>query len=296
MNATGIGRLWGSRDKARHDPSERASKIEPKLEVRNLRFRTDEGEVPRHWHGGKRSVTAFFDNLSIFFPAGERFFIDAVKAHRHHVHDDRLLKDVAIFCAQEGIHSREHVRYNEMLEEQGYPAVELDAKVETILRFFRKVLPKRERLAVTCALEHFTAIMAHHVLGDPRILDGAHPVMRSLWRWHAAEEAEHRAVAFDVFVAAGGTYVERATMMLGTTAIFWALVLQHQRRMMKVDGTAWSPSEWGALYHYLFVDPGGMPDLWRRWLDYFRPGFHPWDHDNRDLLDGWKAEQPAPHA
>lgn len=259
------------------------------LEVRNLRFATDD-RVPRHWHGGRKSVTTFFDNLSLFFPAGERFFIDAVKAHKHVVTDERLLKDVAIFCAQEGIHGREHIRYNAMLEEQGYPAVELDRKVQRILAFVRRSLPRRTRLSVTCSLEHFTALMAEYILRDPRLLEGAHPVMRSLWRWHAAEESEHRAVAYDVYRAARGPYAERAVTMLVTTAIFWTLVVQHQARMMKVDGTAWSPSEWRALFVYLFVEPGGMLGLWRRWLDYFKPSFHPWDHDSRDLLERWKAE------
>ena len=59
------------------------------LEVRNLRLAFDD-EIPRHWHGGRKSVTAFFDNLSIFFPAGERFFIASVNAHRHLVDDDDL--------------------------------------------------------------------------------------------------------------------------------------------------------------------------------------------------------------
>lgn len=271
------------------------STVLPKLEVRNLRFSTDK-EVPRHWHGGKKSVTTFFDNLSLFFPAGERFFIDAVKAHKHLIHDEKLLDDVAKFCAQEGIHGREHIRYNAMLELQGYPAVDLDRRVQRILRLVSRALPKRIRLSATCSLEHFTALMAHYILSDPRLLEDAHPVMRSLWRWHAAEEAEHRAVAYDVYRAARGPYLERAVTMLATTVIFWALVLQHQARMMAADGTKWSPSEWRALFVFLFIEPGGMPGLWRRWLDYFRPGFHPWDHDNSALLDDWKTEYASGRA
>ena len=270
----------------------------PKLEVRNLRFATDGGEVPRHWHGGRRSVTTFFDNLSLFFPAGERFFIDAVKAHKHLVRDERLLADVARFCAQEGIHAREHDRYNQMLEAQGYPAAELDRRVERILKRVRRTLPKRRWLSVTCALEHFTALMAHEVLADERTLDGAHPVMRALWRWHAFEESEHRAVAFDVHRAAAkarphkfvGTHLERCATMFVTTAMFWMLVIQHQFRMMRVDGTQWSLSEWRDLFVFLFVEPGGMRRMWRGWLSYFRRSFHPLDHDTSELLEAWKVE------
>jgi predicted metal-dependent hydrolase len=262
--------------------------VPPTLEVRNLRFGMD--RVPRHWHGGRKSVTAFFNNLSLFFPTGERFFIDSVKAHKHLVDDKRLLTDVARFCAQEGVHGREHIRYNEMLEAQGYPAVAIDKKVERLLKRVSRVLSKRRQLAVTCALEHFTALMGHYLLSDPRLLQGADPVMASLWRWHAAEESEHRAVAYDVYLAAGGSYVERVVTMITTTFTFWALVVRHQALMMKVDGTLWSLREWRDLFVFLFIEPGGMTSLWRHWLDYFRPSFHPLDHDNSDLLEQWKQD------
>jgi hypothetical protein len=262
------------------------------LEVRNREFPIDE-RVPRHWHGGRKSVTSFFDNLSIFFPAGERFFIQAVKAHQKRIRDPQLLAEVAAFCAQEGIHGREHIRYNALLEQQGYPAVELERRVQRILAFVMKRLPKRIQLSATCSLEHFTALMAEFILSDPKLLEGADPTMRALWRWHSAEESEHRAVAWEVYRAARGPYLERAGTMVVATVIFWSLIVQHQWRFMKVDGTHWSLREWRALFVFLFVEPGGMPRLWRRWLDYFRPSFHPWDSDTRHLLEQWKEEQEA---
>src|SRR5687768_3187923 len=97
----------------------------PSVKVRNLRFETG-ATVPRCWHPAGQAVTSFFNNLSIFFPAGERFFVASVRAHRRHVVDERLAADVASFGSQEGFHSREHVRYNRMLEQQGYPAVALE--------------------------------------------------------------------------------------------------------------------------------------------------------------------------
>ncbi len=258
------------------------------LEIRNLRF--DLGAaVPRHWHGGRRSLTAFFDGLSIFFPEGERFFVKSVRAHAKVVKDPALKRDVNGFCGQEGIHSREHERYNEMLRAKGYPVDELERKVARILAVVSRVLPERLQLAATCALEHFTALMGHMLLGDPRLLAGAHPEMATLWRWHAAEENEHKSLAFDVYLAAGGNDLERSAVMLAATVIFWAKVLEHQARFMAADGVAFSPREWWALGWFLFGDPGGMRRLIPLYLQYYRPGFHPRDIDDGGLLDAWRA-------
>jgi len=262
------------------------------IPVRNLEFALDPVAM-RHWHGGRKAITAFFDNLSLFFPAGERFFVASVKAHQERVTDPRLRDDVRAFCGQEGLHTREHVRYNRMLEAQGYPAAKLEARTERILKRVTRVVPARRRLAATCALEHFTAALAHGVLSDPQLLEGANPTMAALWSWHAAEESEHKAVAFDVFKAAGGTYLERAWVMIATTLIFWALVIDQQARMMRADGTLFSLREWGSLFVFLWVHPGGLRKMWRLYLGYFKPSFHPWEHDNRDVLEDWKRSHPV---
>lgn len=256
-------------------------------QIRNLRFDTG-ASIPRHWLGGRRSVTAFFDNLSIFFPVGERFFVTSVRAHERFVKDPELLAAVRVFCGQEGIHGREHERYNRMLAAQGYPAAAMEKRVVRLLRFVSRVLPIRSQLAATCALEHFTALMGQLILANPEILATAEPRMAALWRWHAAEENEHKAVAYDVFVAAGGTYVERVGIMVLASAVFWAKVFEHQVRMMKVDGTLLSAGEWKRLVRFLFVEPGGMGGVVRRYFAYYRPGFHPDDIDSDALLEEWK--------
>lgn len=258
-------------------------------EVRNLKFELG-SEIPRDWHGGRQAITSFFNNLSVFFPAGEKFFIVSVKAHKHYIRDPRLAEEARAFYSQEGIHSREHIRYNAVLKDQGYPVLAMEKRVERLLRLVSRLTTARQQLAVTSALEHFTALMAHLMLRDAKVLEGAHPVMAALWRWHAAEENEHKAVAFDVYRAAGGNYVERCMVMVFATVIFWAKVFEHQVRLMRHDGTLFSLGEWRSLLSFLFVSPGAFRGLGALYLDYFRPSFHPWDLDNRDLLNEWKEE------
>jgi len=257
------------------------------LPIRNRRF--DMSKVPRHWHGGRRSVSAFFDGLSVFFPEGERFFIKSVRHHADRVKDEELLRDIRGFCGQEGVHGREHDRYNAMLAEQGYPVKDMERRVTGILDLVSKVTPKRFQLAATCALEHFTALMGHMILEHPENLDGADPEMAALWRWHAAEENEHKALAFDVYKAAGGNEAERVAVMAVATILFWAKVAEHQARMMKADGILLDAGEWSALIKFLFVEPGSMRKLIGPYLRYYVPGFHPRDIDTKALLEEWMA-------
>jgi predicted metal-dependent hydrolase len=258
------------------------------FQVRNLRFASD-AAVPRHWLGGRKAVTSLLNNLSVFFPAGERWFVEAVRAHLPAVDDPALLRDARAFCGQEGCHSREHVRYNDVVRGHGYPVDRMEKRVERLLAFFTRILPPRHKLAATCALEHFTALLAHFLLEDDRILADGHPVMAALWRWHAAEENEHKAVAFDVFQAAGGTYFERVWTMATATVIFWSLVAIQQVELMRVDGIARSRREWRDLRRFGFKQVK-VGRLWRLYLQYYRPSFHPNDIDATELLERWKGE------
>lgn len=242
------------------------------MQIRNYRFTFD---APRVWHPGGRGVTIFLNNLSVFFPAGERFFVRSVKKHARFVTDPVLQAEVKEFCAQEAIHGREHVRYNEWLASLGYPVVEMERRVERILNVVKRVVPPRLQLAATAALEHFTALMGQQILSDGRLLAGAHEELVRLWRWHALEENEHRHVAYDVFLAAGGTRFERSLVMAVATVIFWLKVIEQQLRMMAADGILLDGGEWAKFLRFMFVDPGAMRELWSLYLPYYAEGFHP---------------------
>ncbi len=261
-----------------------------KIEVRNLHFGT-EGPRPRFWYGGRKSVSTFFDNLSVFFPKGERFFVASVIAQRQHVTDPALLEAIKAFCGQEGCHGREHERHNAHLKENGYPIDQMEQRIESLLSFISRRTPRRWHLGMTCALEHFTSLLGDLILKHPRAFEGADPVMASMWRWHAMEENEHKAVAFDVYKAAGGTWPERTFIMVLTTIIFWSMVADQQVRMMNADGTVFSLQQWRELFAFLFlVEGGSLAGLLPKYFAYFRPSFHPWDFDNHEMLDGWKKQ------
>src|SRR5690606_22186961 len=93
--------------------------------------------------------------------------------------------------------------------------------------------------------------------------------------WHAVEETEHKHVAYEVYLAAGGNYPERAVIMLVAAVIFWAKVIEHQARFMHADGDLFSLREHARLQRFLWLSPGALPPMWREWIRFFEPGFHP---------------------
>ena len=259
---------------------------------RDLRFDLDTADL-RSWHPEGPHVAHFFNALSIFFPAGEQFFIDSVRHYRDRIDSPSLMRDVKGFVGQEAMHSREHRRYNAALARMGLPIEELEAKVEQHLDTVRERTSPEEQLAVTIALEHFTAIMAHTVLSDERLLANAEPNMAAIWRWHAVEETEHKAVAYDVYCAVMGegtsAYLRRCAVMLAATVDFWIRVFRYHFRLVQADGLAGDLRGWWGLFRWLWLSPGGMRQLVGPWLSYFRRRFHPWQHDNSAHVERWKA-------
>ena len=243
------------------------------------------------WLGGDATATAVFNALSLTFPVGERLFIDAVRNYRDKL-SGRLLTETKAFIAQEAIHSREHVGLNAGLDRTHYPVDAIDAEMARRFDFLRGRGPVA-MLAVTISLEHFTAMMADWFLEDETFWAGAPEDMTRLWQWHAMEETEHKAVCFDVFQQISREwsplqrYFVRTRAMIISTVLFTLNITRFASMLLEADGVPALRARLGA-FNYLFGKPGLFRKSWRAYWDWFRPGFHPWDHDNRPLLEAWR--------
>lgn len=261
---------------------------------RDLHFELG-ASVPRWWHGGDCHRTRLFDALSIFFPEGERFFIESVRNFRDRVEPgSALAADVLGFIGQEAMHGREHRRYNQRLADQGAPIERLEAAIRRDLDLVRRNASPARQLAVTICLEHFTAILAHEVLARPGVFEGADPHMTRLWRWHAMEETEHKGVAYEVFLRAvpdaGRRYRMRCWIMLQVSLFFTLHVWSYLIRLVRLDGRGADWRGWARLLRFMFVQPGTFRHVLRPWLSFFRPSFHPWQHDNRAIVEAMRSE------
>lgn len=264
----------------------------------DLRFapRRPEFEVEQalatDWHGGNAFRTAWFNALSAQFPIGEKFFIDSVRHFSDKVDDPRLKTEVRAFQGQESVHRLEHQRYNEKLcELRGYDLEHIEKRILDRLKWARRELSPRRQLAGTVAYEHITAILADDLLRHDDVLRGANSAIADLWRWHAVEETEHKSVAFDVYCAVGGHLRERRMALLMNSMFFFKDTFRIANYMLRVDGRNRSPRVWMSALNFLFGKPGFLRRCIRHYFSFYGRHFHPWNHDNRQLIENWSASQ-----
>lgn len=263
---------------------------------RDVDLHFDPQTVPRDWCGGDPFMTTFLGALSLLFPEGETFFVQSVKQHRELITDPELSREVVGFIGQEAMHGKEHRAFNDLLLAHGHAeAPVVERRLKKFLKLVKRVLSPKSQLAVTTALEHFTATLAEQLLRRPELRDELDPQVRALWMWHALEEIEHKSVAFDVYQAADagnelGSYVRRVAIMILTTIVFFAVQIGVHARLMARRGILWKPWTWARGLTRMWIKPALFVRLVPAYLSYFRPGFHPSERDCTELLDDWRGQ------
>lgn len=255
------------------------------LRVRNIKLPFAESEIPRWWFHANPFVTHASNGLGMLFPEGERFFIRSVKHYLSDLDDPELVAKVRAFFGQEGRHGHAHEQANDVLRTQGYDLDAFYARFQLAFEELEPRVPPVIRLSTTVACEHFTAIFAHHALTQ-EFIEGAHPVMRGLMRWHACEEIEHKSVAFDVLKAIDPRYwVRVAGLVLAVTQLvgWWMLATR-----MLLEQEDLSPEERRRYRAEAAVlrGGGGAVDwslIGAAFVDYLRPDFHPDQRDDYHL-------------
>ena len=238
-------------------------------------------QSPKYWFDNKAFETLFFNALSSTFPEGERFFIMSVRNYAEDVQDDDLKGSVERFISQEGQHSQEHEAHLQLLSGQGFSVLErLNRWERGVMRWLAQKWP-RYALALTLTIEHVTAIFADALLSDQaRYLEPMHDDFRLLWQWHAVEEVEHKAVAFDVYQQTGGGYWLRLFAAL-EVALFFPLVLffRHVLLLAK-DGLLLDVAEWRRGSEFLWGRNGLLRAIAAQYGRCLHREFHPWRHDD----------------
>jgi hypothetical protein len=243
----------------------------------------------RHWFGGDPFLSHLLNAMSLTFPEGERFFMDAVRHYADRITSQALKQEAARFMGQEALHSKAHEQYNAWPRTVGLDPTGIEQRVLEGLGRVRRYRSPRYQLAMTCALEHFTAMMAELLLSSDDMQALMDPEVRRLLVWHAIEETEHKAVAFDVYTATGGLYRTRIVAMIVTTFVFTVSIAAFQEALMRQDPDAHGIRKKVRGLAKMWVSPGWFRRLVPPYLDYYRRDFHPWDRAAPPGLDVLKV-------
>lgn len=262
--------------------AEPASGVGRAIVVRRPPGGLDEG-VPIEWLRGHPGVTQFVNALGALFPEGERFFVRSVRRFEDRIEDPGLRRDVRAFMAQEARHGAAHDAFLDVLAAQGLGLGGFRRVYARVCRLPPRGPGHQVALAITAAVEHFTAVMARITLRD-RTLAGAHPAMRALYEWHAVEELEHKSVAFDVLRTVNRSYLLRLFGFLLCALNAGLFVGVPFVLLLAKTGLLVSPRAWWDLVSYGLLREGVFVRFWAGAIDYLRPSFHPDDEDDTKLL------------
>lgn len=245
-----------------------------------------------NWLFGSKILTHGFNAFSFMLPVGEQYFHESAREVAKNIdlsNHPQLAQDVRDFTVQESMHAAQHRHYNEGLAKQGYENIIEPSIIwwkNAVTRCFSPIT----NLAIVCAYEHYTAILAEQMLNAPSEWFESSPDMALLWGWHAIEETEHKAVCFDLYVAAGGGWLRRVSMFLLTSLFFnfvffmraYFYLLYKDRRQ-----SPRKPTSTVSLGSTMPLLRGPVASIFGALFDYLRPSFHPWQRDNRPAMEAW---------
>lgn len=269
---------------------------------RDIKFDLD-SEKAMNWNEENPFGALFLNAWSITFPRGERTFIEAVRAHRDHesIKSNKVLTEtIRAFIGQEALHSREHEGYNKYIEEKAPKTFKfIEGMTETLFSFY-KVCSDKTKMLSTVAIEHLTAITSEFTLENSWHL-GPEDQYKALWMWHSLEETEHKAVAFDVYQTVYGddsnlgSYLLRCFALAIMTFGFYSIVFIGFLALVIQQGKFFRLDLWFKFFKTYVFKAGIKTTM--PWLDWFRRGFHPWQHDNIKKLkefEEYLGGQPSP--
>lgn len=217
-----------------------------RVELRPRNVVHDWSSTPLHWIADDPIASHAIGALNFLLPEGERMFCATFLELAPQITDQRLRREVLGFIGQESMHAENH---EEVLHGvYGAHGIDPTPLIDQARFLFRRVVGPREgssprraaqhlldRAALIGGLEHLFAYLGDWILNADLESHGADPEMLDLFRWHGAEEVEHRHVAHDLVLYLQVGYLRRnAAMVIGVGALL-ALILRNTRYLVRAD-------------------------------------------------------------
>lgn len=260
------------------------------IQTRRMDFSDRISTIPRNFASNDDLINKHLAVvLSGMFPDGEDFFVRSVRRFRNQITDPELKKQVAGFIGQESVHGKQHRLLNRHFDALGYGTAGTEKRTKKFFELREKIVSPLSCLAATAALEHFTATLAQLLMTDYRVRDlfGDEDALY-LFLWHALEESEHKAVAFDVYRHVGGTEKLRILTMKTVKFGFIVGVILEMILSLVRDPDTYRRGYLFQSLRRFFRGPIMSREVREQLRDYNRVGFHPNDSDTAALTEFWR--------
>jgi predicted metal-dependent hydrolase len=270
---------------------------------------------PLHWLRDDAFASHAINEFSYLLTQGEKFFCRVFREALPLVTDDKLRADVQAFIKQEAVHSRAHHDSIEgYLKRLGVAGGAFEHNNAWLFDNFLAAEPFGRKLpgflqkqwlvfrvGAVAAIEHFTAALGVYVLEADWESSGADPVVADLFRWHGAEEIEHRTVAYDLYRHLGGRWPMRTLLMaivLPTLVLRMgagtAQLMQQDPSFAPTASRLLNPAFWYAWRQA--AKRGNVPDVvWFVFhsLRFLRPGYEPLHEASTEQALAYIHSSPA---
>lgn len=173
----------------------------------------DFSAAPVHWIPGQPEMAQVLNAISTNNPQLEQFLVKVVMQCRNALPADEtaLREDARVFMAQESAHFKTHQAFNRILYEAGYDELpEREAQMRQDYDGFLNDRGLRFCLAYSEGFETFGPVFSHYFF--EKVADRlarSDQAVADLWRWHFAEEYEHRTVCNYLYERLYGGYFYR---------------------------------------------------------------------------------------
>lgn len=159
--------------------------------------------------------------------------------------DDPLQPDLKTFIQQETAHCHLHARYNRALYESGYDRLKsFEAALGADYEHFLNSKSLKFNLGYCQGFEVLGPLYAELIFeGLDDLYEGGDDQVIHLWKWHLAEEYEHRMVAHDTYHRFGGGWLHRLRSTYTTLRHLKKYSGAIAAHMLKVDRRTMSPEE-----------------------------------------------------
>ncbi|HEX4351929.1 MAG TPA: metal-dependent hydrolase [Polyangiales bacterium] len=256
------------------------------IAARNLRFELSD-DIANHWAPEHPEFSHIANAFMAALPYLEPYFIHNIRQAAEQLDDEALKADVRGFIAQEARHAQQHKRWNEVIARR-FPGFDrLERALKNRLSESKRTHSLAFRMAYTAGYEAFTYQLVCCIMNQrKRWLHGADPRLLGMLSWHAAEEVEHKSVAFDVFQAIDGGYAMRIFGYVVALVRSIADIHEMTDHMLSADQTV-DPRQ--SRRRLRAVRIALLKELGPELLHYFKPNYSPSEHEDPALLKAWLA-------